>query len=224
MNTKKITTITKYCLYALILFAGINIISNFMQISLLSSYFVYSEFSDDVFSVLADKNDTRVLIIDSIYGLLIVSSFFIIGRWVYSSAKINQLLEVKGLKFSPAWSIGWHLIPIANLFKPYQALKEIYKASFNKEDWENEEIPTSFGAWWTTWIIGNIFSNASMRMWFRLGEDMTHEDMAIMSYLDICSDFFQIICSLALLNIIDSISKNHQSIQFKTKYEQEETV
>ncbi len=195
-----------------------------MQISLLNSYFVYSEFSDDVFSVLADKNDTRILIIDSIYGLLLVSSIFIIGRWIYLSAKINQLLEIKDLKFTPGWCIGWYFIPIANLFKPYQALKEIYKASFNKKDWENEKIPTSFGAWWTTWITFNFFSNASMRMWFRLGEDMTYEDMNTMSYLDICSDFLQIICSLALLNIVDSISKNHQSIQFKTKYEQEETA
>ena len=126
----------------IILFSGINIISNFMEISLFNSYFVYSEFSDDVFSVLADKNDTRVLIIDSIYGLLLVSSVFIIGRWIYLSAKINQLLEVKGLKFSPGWCIGWHLIPIANLFTTYQALKEIYKASFNKADWEREKIPT----------------------------------------------------------------------------------
>ena len=224
MNTKPITTLTKYCLYALILFAGINIVSNFMQISLLNSYFVYSEFSYDVFSVLADKNDTRILIIDSFYGLLLVSSYFIIGRWIYLSAKINQLLEIKDLKFTPAWCIGWHLIPIANLFKPYQALKEIYKASFNKKEWENEKIPSSFSAWWATWIIGNMISNGSMRMSFRLGEDMTYEDMNIISYADICSDFLQIICSFALLNIIDVISKNHQSIQFKTKYQQEETV
>jgi len=211
-------------LYALILFAGINIVSNVMQISLLNSYFVYSEFSYDVFSVLADKNDTRIEIINFIYALLLVSSIFIIGRWIYLSAKINKLLEIKGLKYTPAWSVGWYFIPFANLFRPYQALKEIYKASFNKEDWENEEIPSSFGAWWTTWIIFNLFANASMRMWYGLGEDMSYEDLNIMSYLDICADFLQIICSLALLNIVDVISKNHQSIQFKTKYVQEETA
>jgi len=63
-----------------------------------------------------------------------------------------------------------------------------------------------------------------MRMWYGLGEDMSYEDLNIMSYLDICADFLQIICSLALLNIVDVISKNHQSIQFKTKYVQEETA
>ena len=101
MNTIWITKAARYCLYALMLISAINVISNFMQINLMNSYFVNSEFSDDVYAVLADQNDARIEIIGLIYSVILFSSFFIIGRWLYLSSKVNHLLEIKNLQYSP---------------------------------------------------------------------------------------------------------------------------
>ena len=34
-----------------------------------------------------------------------------------------------GLAFTPGWAVGWWLIPMANLWKPFQATRELHKAS-----------------------------------------------------------------------------------------------
>ena len=221
MNTIWITKAARYCLYALMLISAINVISNFMQINLMNSYFVNSEFSDDVYAVLADQNDARIEIIGLIYAVILFSSFFIIGRWLYLSSKINHLLEIKNLQYSPGWCVGWHFIPFASLVMPYRALKEIFRASFNKENWEKEEIPHDFPAWWTTWLLGNAIAQGSLRMGMQLGENYSYDELNLISCLDISSDVLQIVCAFALLRIISVISNNHQNINFKTSHEQE---
>ena len=91
MNNHLITKSVKLCLYGLMTVCVINIFSNFMQINLMNDYFVKDLYSEDVFGVLADKNDSRVEIVNGLYAVLIFSSFFLIGRWFFVSSKINHL-------------------------------------------------------------------------------------------------------------------------------------
>ena len=215
MNTNFITKAAKYCLYALMLIGAINIISNIMRIDLIYSYFVY----DEVFSVLAEKNEARVKIVSTFYSVIYFSSIFIIGGWIYLSSKANHLLEIKNLKYSPGWCVGWYFIPFANLVIPYRALKQIYKASFNVENWQKIKIPHAFPAWWTTWIIGHMIAavsavSLSINL-VKLDEPLSYEDLNLISYFKISINFFEILCAFFLLKIITVISNNHQKINFK---------
>ena len=214
MNNHFITKFTKYFLYGFMAVCFINIISNFMQINLMNDYFYDRLYSDDVYTVLAEKNDSRVLIVSVIYGIFLISSFFIIGRWLFVSSKINHLSEIKKLSISPGWAVGWYFIPVANLVMPYRALKETFKASFNIEDWENIEVPHDFPAWWTTWIIGNIFTNISLRLEQNMGESYTYEQLNQLAYVDIFVDLLYVINSFALLRIIAIVSNNQKDKNF----------
>ena len=214
MNSHFITKFTKYFLYGFMAVCFINIISNIMQINLMNDYFFKNLYSDDVYEILAEKNDSRVTIVSVLYGLFIFSSFFIIGRWLYVSSKINHLSEINNLSITPGWAVGWYFIPVANLIMPYRSLKETFKASFNTDDWENVEVPHDLPAWWTTWIIGNLFSNVSFRLSSNMGESYTYEQLNQLSYVDICSDVFFIINSFALLRIIAIVSNNQKDKNF----------
>ena len=214
MNNHFITKVTKYFLYGFMAVCFVNIISNIMQINLMNDYFIKNLYSDDVYEILAEKNDSRVGIVSGLYGLFVLSSFFIIGRWLFVSSKINHLSEVKDLSFSPGWAVGWYFIPFANLVMPYRSLKETFKASFNTDDWKNIEVPHDFPAWWTTWIIGNILTNASLRLSLNMGESYTYVQLNQLSYVDICVDLLYIINSFALLRIIAIVSNNQKDKNF----------
>ena len=214
MNNHFITKVTKYFLYGFMAVCFVNIISNIMQINLMNDYFFKNLYSDDVYEILAEKNDSRVAIVSGLYGLFILSSFFIIGRWLFVSSKINHLSEVKDLSISPGWAVGWYFIPFANLVMPYRSLKETFKASFKTDDWENIEVPHDFPAWWTTWIIGNILTNASLRLSLNMGESYTYVQLNQLSYVDICIDLLYIINSFALLRIIAIVSDNQKDKNF----------
>ena len=215
MNNHLITKSVKLCLYGLMALCFINIFSNFMQINLMNDYFVKDLYSEDVFEVLAERNDSRVQLIGGFFGIFIFASVFLIGRWFFVSAKINHLLGKKGLKVSPGWSVGWYFIPFANLVMPYRSLKETYKASFNSEDWQNTMISYDLPIWWATFLIGNGLSNVSFRMFMDLGETYTYEALNQISYIDIGADVLLIINAVFLLRIVNTIYSNHKDKNFK---------
>ncbi|MCP3960951.1 MAG: DUF4328 domain-containing protein [bacterium] len=73
------------------------------------------------------------------------------------------------MEFTPGWSVGWFFVPIMNLFKPYQAVREIYHASdpeADAESWRQPEAPSFITMWWGLWIITNILGNFEMRTVF----------------------------------------------------------
>jgi|TARA_X000000368_G_C22765822_1_gene594903 hypothetical protein len=185
----------------------------------MNDYFVKDLYSEDVFGVLADKNDSRVEIVNGLYAVLIFSSFFLIGRWFFVSSKINHLLGVEGLNISPGWSVGWYFIPFASLVMPYRSLKETFNASFNSEEWQNNRVPYDFPIWWATFLIGNGLSTTSYRMNSELGETYTYEQLNQISYIDIVTDVLLIINAIFLLRIINIIYHNQKDKSFQLHQE-----
>tara|TARA_Y100000816_G_C25968877_1_gene505580 strand:- start:39 stop:701 length:663 start_codon:yes stop_codon:yes gene_type:complete len=215
MNNHLITKLVKYILYGLVAVSFTNIFSNMAQIDLLNDYFVGASLSEDTFNILAVKNFSRVAFVNAVFSILIFSSYILIGRWFYVSAKINHLLGIKELNITPGWAIGWYFIPFANLVMPYRSLKETYKASFNSEDWQSTKIPYDFPIWWLTYLVGNALSTHSLRLSLRLGEEYTYQQLNQISYFDIGADTLLIINAFFLLRIVNTIFNNQKDKNFK---------
>lgn len=62
--------------------------------------------------------------------------------------------HVAGLRHSPGWAVGWWFVPIANLWKPFQAMSELVRASDDPDRWRAVRRPWTLIAWWLTWIAG----------------------------------------------------------------------
>lgn len=76
--------------------------------------------------------------------------------WIFRANKNARSLGGKAwMKYSPGWSVGWFFIPIANLWKPFQAMREIFNASQdpNTPDSSDSKI---VGFWWTCWLVANF--------------------------------------------------------------------
>ena len=185
----------------------------------MNDYFIKGFYSDEVYAVLAEKNDFRVAIVNGLYAILLFLSYFLIGRWFFVSSKINHLLGVKELSVSPGWSVGWYFIPFANLVMPYRSLKETFKASFNSEEWQNNEVPYDFPFRWATFLIGNGLANISFRMDLALGETYSYEQLNQISYIDIVTDVLLIINAIFLFRIINIIYHNQKDKSFQLHQE-----
>jgi hypothetical protein len=87
--------------------------------------------------------------------------------WIYRANKNARALGARGMTITPGWAVGFHFIPILNLFKPYQAAKEIYQASgpdVGPEDWQASPAPGWILGWWLTWLLANFMANIDFRM------------------------------------------------------------
>ena len=209
MNSSTITRLVKYCLFSIMAMCVVDAISNQMQIILLNEYFVKNIHSDASFEVLFKRNNFRVWIVRTIFLIIIFSSYFIIGRWFYVSAKINHLSSKKDLQFTPGWSVGWYFIPGANFIMPYRSLKETFQASFDREDWQNQKVPYDLPLWWGAFLISYSFRDIASTLFIGVDEIDKYTGIYRMSYIHMIIDILFFINAFFLLRIINVISSNH---------------
>ena len=88
--------------------------------------------------------------------VLLVITTIVFGCWIYRANANARSLGASGTRFSPGWSVGWYFVSIANLWKPFQAMREIWKASDNPQHWQSAPDDPILGWWWFGWIVSNI--------------------------------------------------------------------
>jgi len=165
-----LTKWTKWFLYAQVVITVIAIISGLLEYQLLSDFKngVYS--SQALAVAAAEANDARQGVVGILQFFIFVVSGILILKWIYRSNYNARQLGAIDMAFTPGWSIGWYFIPIANLWKPYQAMKEIWKASSNPHSWKSQPVSSLLPWWWFFWIVSNMFANASFRLTMRAEE------------------------------------------------------
>ena len=145
---KKSDTLTKwvkYFLYIQIAVAAISMASNFLEYQLLSDYQNGVYTSQEKAVADGEANDQRQQLIAIAYLVVFIVSGFLILKWIYRANYNARQLGASGMKFTPGWSVGWYFIPIFTLWKPYQAMKEIWKASHAPNDWTNAATSSILG-------------------------------------------------------------------------------
>lgn len=86
------------------------------------------------------------------------------GMWIHRAHANLFAAGLEGLQFTPGWSVGWFFVPIAFLFKPLEAMVELWNASQLKP--EGYKAPTGrlLPVWWGFWVVGNGILNVSARI------------------------------------------------------------
>lgn len=95
------------------------------------------------------------------FSLITVVTTAIFAMWIYRAAANVEAAAVSGFDYTPGWAVGWYFIPIANLFKPFQAMRQIWNASHGASGGQLDLGHGLLTAWWTAWITANIFNNFS---------------------------------------------------------------
>jgi hypothetical protein len=155
---------------SLTLFFGIYLVvsvlaagSTWMELDLLCSVSRGTEISEAE----ASANDARqgLIGLGSLCLYLVLAVLFCV--WIYRANRNARALGAEGMRFSPGWCVGWFFIPFMNLFKPCQAVQEIWKASNPQADahsWAAAPGSALVGAWWGCWIIAGILGQFSFRL------------------------------------------------------------
>lgn len=62
----------------------------------------------------------------------------------------------------PFWAVAWYFVPIANLFKPYEAMSQIWEGSYriNKQIGPDQ---SPLPLWWALWLLVAIASRLLSR-------------------------------------------------------------
>jgi Domain of unknown function (DUF4328) len=82
-------------------------------------------------------------------------AFILIGRFTYRAMKNLHTVGSRTAKMAPIWTIGWHFVPIANIFQPAIGMSQIYHGTHEavgEQSRDNSPIPL----WWIAYLVVNF--------------------------------------------------------------------
>lgn len=141
----------------------ISLYSGYLQHSLLQTVVNGGEISTEA----ATANDTREQIIGILYMIGFIISAVTFIRW-FRRAYYNLHQNINYLSHSENWAVISWVIPILNLYRPFQIMREIYIESKELLAKNGVSINQKFtslilGSWWTLWIINNFIGQYVFR-------------------------------------------------------------
>lgn len=197
---KQLGTLTKVTAAALALYAMVEFGFGLLWLSLYRSP-----------EAAADSEGLGLLALVSIGALvMVIVCIILVGCWTYrASANAHSFSDE--MTISPGWAVGWYFVPIANLFKPYQAMREIWMASHFRGNWHDEPTPPLLIAWWALWIITNILGNISLQLTM-LGS--TGQSLAATALINGVIGLAKVPLSLILITIMRQIARAQTSAPY----------
>jgi hypothetical protein len=158
----------------------------------------------------AIANDARQAAIGFGQTALYIACFVVLLMWIYRATKNLRSLRAAGLSFTPGWAVGWFFVPFMNLFRPYQVVSEIWKASDPKvgtaddTSWKATTTSPIVGCWWALFLISNFIANIALRTVFS-GIELS--DLLNSTYAYMVSDGIDVIYVLTAIFMVRRISQ-----------------
>jgi hypothetical protein len=141
----------------------VGIISGLMQLQLLQNVQLGLGISPEE----VHSNDLREQIVASIYLVFTLISAITFICW-FRRAYYNLHLKAETLSFSEGWASGSWFVPIINLYRPFQIMKELFREtheilSKNGIEITSDPNPNRLSWWWTIWIFSNVLGQFVFR-------------------------------------------------------------
>jgi uncharacterized protein DUF4328 len=135
--------------------------------------------------------------------LALIVCVVLVACWTYR-ASANAHTFSDEMTITPGWAVGWYFIPIANLFKPFQGMRELWLASHFRGNWHGEPTPPQLTLWWGLWIVTNILGNVSFRMSMM---DEGGQLLGMTTMIDVAVAVLNVPLCLVLIKILREVAR-----------------
>jgi uncharacterized protein DUF4328 len=131
--------------------------------------------------------------------------------WQHRSQSNLREAGIRGLAFTPGWAVGWWLIPIANLWKPFQATRELHKASAGGERWWEAPTPALLGWWWAGWIVFNVMDGVASG--FFAGDDVSIGSYMVGDRFSIAGDLLSTATAVLAIIVVREVIRRQATLR-----------
>lgn len=194
-------------------------------ISFISSYFEYdllqrASNGAPISSIEAAANDMRELIVAIIHTIVFITCAVMFIQW-FRRAYYNLQIKVPNLLYTDGWAAGSWFVPILNLFRPYQMMRELHEETIellDKKEVSSHGLSTRLlGWWWFLWIAALTVGRVADRIATESASISQLQSAAIFSMI---RNVLMIPLTLLIVKIISDYSKV-EPILFELKEEEE---
>jgi hypothetical protein len=113
----------------------------------------------------ADVEQANDLVVASVVVWLVLFAVTAIVWCVWQHRAQRNAIELayRKLEFTPGWAVGWWFVPFANLFKPFQTVRELWKASHGGHNGRIVATWRVIGWWWGLWLGASVLERFIVR-------------------------------------------------------------
>ena len=156
------------------------------------------EYYDEETSARVDANDERQR--HAMFGYLaaVVLSTIVLLIWTSRTNRACRDLGARGMEFTPGWAWGFWLIPILNLVKPFQIVRELWTTT----DPDGRASPL-VGCWWIAWLGSGFVARFAAR---DLPADATLEDFRHADHANLLSHGVDIIAFALTIVVVTKLT------------------
>lgn len=86
--------------------------------------------------------------------LYTILTMIVFSTWIYLAGRNLVRAGYDDLEFTPGARIWWFAVPVANLFKPFQGMRELWNASHGEQEYTI--TPPLIATWWAFWLASRI--------------------------------------------------------------------
>jgi hypothetical protein len=200
---------TKYTIIALgilVVMTGVAIVSDLMQLNLLENL-------EAITLEEAEANDKRVYIVDWLHIVAIIIAYILVLVWKYRTNKNCHGFGANDMRFTPGWAVGWHFVPIMNLFRPYQVMQEIWKVSTNPITWQDQRSSALIKWWWFSYLISGFFGKYSAKLSMKgVFKEETLDQLGLITTATIFSNCALIVSTILTILMISEIHEKQNQL------------
>ena len=151
--------IALFVLWAAFAALAYNIYSELQELSLIGHLEELEEtlppgddYDDETYARIEANEDRQTYAMIGHLTALSLSMVFLL-LWVSRTNRACRELGATELRFTPGWAWGYWLIPILNLFRPFQIITELWETT--DPDGKSNSL---LGWWWAAWIVSGFAS------------------------------------------------------------------
>lgn len=144
------------------------------------------------------------------YLTVALAAFMVNAIWIYRSTANANALYPTNAQITAGWAVGWFFVPIAHLFKPYQALSQTYRKSHRMA--ETDPMARWFAIFWAAWIISSIVDQIANRMF---DGDLTRyaQSNNLMTFISSFLGLYTTVMLMRFIRVVDSAQSEGTGIE-----------
>jgi Co/Zn/Cd efflux system component len=135
-----------------------------------------------------------------------IASAVVFLMWTSAHTKRLIALGVTNMQYAPKWSVWGFIIPILNLFRPYQVMSELWRASEvvpgPDDPWVKKATPAIVYVWFGVLVVDNIVGRLASRTSFD-----TIDQILQAAWLTVLTDALGVITALVALRLVVAIDE-----------------
>jgi len=191
---------TQWLLQLGVVVAAVGLWSSWQQLQLIQDLARGANIPDAV----VEASDARQQLIGFVQlGLGLVSAVVFL-MWTSAITKRLTQLGVIDMRYAPRWSVWGFIIPIVNLFRPYQVMSELWKASEvvpgPDDPWAKKPTPLIVGVWFAILILDTIVGRLASSRTFDTIEQVTQ-----IAWLTVLFDALGVVTAFVALRLVAEI-------------------